>query len=176
MLAGNANKSTGYTIECHRRIVYPALTRTHTQNTRWSVRCYSDTVKLAQCTAPSRSSREVGRQKKAVQTTTSQIKCSMFAIANATAACWGGGGRGLRIGGREIYAVCVQCAWRGSLIKHNLRFNASMFGPAIYRGWLIHRLVFGRCWLLASCIRPLVICRCCFFCSQRFALILFELI
>lgn len=114
---------------------------------------------------------------------TSQIKCSMFATANATVAfwiyrdaCWWLG----RWPGaaKLMQSVCKVHGAAPIIIKHNLRFNAFMFGPTEYRMVLpsCGRCVSFNC-LHVNIVDVFVFLRFCYaFSLWRFALILFELI
>lgn len=179
MLAGFVNKSTEYRIEYRRRIVY------RTQNMRRPVCvCALCNETVTHWILPTkRSAANAATRKK---NATSQIKCPMFATANATVAfrVCRDGGLGHWVAAKFMQSVCTMHAAAPIIIKHNSRFNASMFGPTKYRvvyyhRWLIHRVVVvSRSIACLSFVDVFVFSF--FFCYAfslwRFALILFELI
>lgn len=67
---------------------------------------------------------------------------------------------GWALGGHEIYAVCVHGAWCGSLIKHNLRFNAFVFGSAKNRSHARTTVVVHRSSFRSPCVLRSFDCAC----------------
>lgn len=139
MLAGFANKSTEYRIEYRRRIVY------RTQNTRRPlhvciVQWNGDTLNSAQHSGE--------RPKRANKNATSQIKCPMFATANATVAfrVCRDGGLGRWVAAKFMQSVCTM---HGAAPPSSSNTIYVLTRPCsgqrntawYYHRWLIHRAV-----------------------------------